>query len=131
MATRTCDGRLFDGAGVNLKSVSDALLPAKAAASRGSAVAGVKVETGSKLTATAGARFFDCAPARAGVSTRPAAANAVTVLANFDRPRCNTKVNSLFTTRYSYRDLKVPCPESIHKGAVADRTQRRLDAGHL
>jgi hypothetical protein len=83
MATRTCDGRPFAGAGVNLKSVSDRPLPASAAASFGSALAGVKEESSSKLSETAGARYFDFVAANAGVSTRPAAASAATHLASF------------------------------------------------
>src|SRR5688500_14980259 len=43
-ATRTCDGRLLAAAGVNLKSVCEGDFPAKMAASRGSAPAGVKPE---------------------------------------------------------------------------------------
>ncbi len=107
IATRICDGRPLAAAGVNLKSVSDDPRPAKAAASRGSALAGVKVDTGSKLSATAAGRLAGPA-ARAGDSTRPAAANAVTSSAIFERPKVCKTVNSLFTSRYSYLKLKVP-----------------------
>src|SRR6185437_6127737 len=80
-ATRTCEGRPFAGAGVNLKSVSARPLPARAAASFGSAFAGVKEETGSKLSEIELGRFFVGDPvANAGVSTRPAAASAATIL---------------------------------------------------
>ena len=58
IATRTCDGRPLAGAGVNLKSVSDSALPANAAASLGSALAGVKEEIGSKLSETAAGCFL-------------------------------------------------------------------------
>jgi len=64
-------------AGVKRKSVSDSGLLANAAASRGSPLAGVKDAIGSKLTATAGARFLagaELVAAIAGDSTRPAAA---------------------------------------------------------
>src|SRR3954452_7718290 len=81
VATRTCEGRFLAAAGVNLKSVSASALPDRAAASLGSALAGVKEETGSKLNVTAGACFFVGIPvAIAGVSTRPAAAAAATNL---------------------------------------------------
>jgi hypothetical protein len=84
IATRTCDGRPLAGAGVNLKSVSDRLRPASAAASLGSALAGVKEEIGSKLSDTAGGRFFVVVlAANAGVSTRPPAARAASSLACF------------------------------------------------
>src|SRR5436189_5675005 len=48
-ATRTCDGRPWSAAGVNLKSAIAGARPAKMAASRGSAPDGVKVEILSKL----------------------------------------------------------------------------------
>ena len=109
IATRICDGRPLAAAGVNLKSESDDPRPAKAAASRGSALAGVKVETGSKLTATAaGLAFFARGAARAGDSTRPAAANAVASLAVIEWPKVDKTVNSLFPSRYSDPKLKVP-----------------------
>src|SRR5579884_2611878 len=83
IATRTCDGRPFAGAGVNLKSVRARLFPANAAASLGSPLAGVKEEIGSKLNDTAAGRFLELVAATAGVSTRPPAANAASTLASF------------------------------------------------
>src|SRR5215211_3955311 len=84
IATRICDGRLFAAAGVNLKSVSDRPRLPNDAASFGSAPAGVKVERGSKLTATGGAFFFAGAAA-AGDSTRPTAETAASSLALLER----------------------------------------------
>src|SRR5688572_27523641 len=77
MATRICDGRPFGAAGVNLKSPADALL-AKAAASLGSAVAGVKLVTRSKDRDTAGGRFLESglAEAMAGTSSNAQVASA-------------------------------------------------------
>src|SRR5215213_7629225 len=96
MATRSCDGRPFAVAGVKRKSVSDKGLLAKAAASRGSPLAGVKEEIGSKLTAMAAGRFLAAAGvpvASAGDSTRPAAATAAASLAPLD-PRNVNKSNT-------------------------------------
>ena len=93
---------------MNLKSVNERPRPASAAASLGSALAGVKEEIGSKLSATAGGRFFAVVAANAGVSTRPAAAIAATSLASLLCVNFNNAVNSLFTSRYSHRKLKVP-----------------------
>ena len=76
IATRTCDGRPLAGAGVNLKSVSERLLPARAAASFGSAFAGVNEDRLSRLSETAGGRFLLAPVASAGVSASPAAATA-------------------------------------------------------
>ncbi len=76
---------------MNLKSVSDRPLPARAAASLGSALAGVKEEIGSKLSETAGARFFDSLAANAGDRTSPAAASAATSLTSFLRAKFSTK----------------------------------------
>src|SRR5687767_2622488 len=91
MATRTCEGRPLAGAGGNLKSVSDRLLPAIEAASLGSALAGVKAKTGSALSETAAGRFFDVLLlATAGVSTRPPAASAASNPALFDLANVNT-----------------------------------------
>ena len=86
-------------AGVNLKSVSASGLLAKAAARRGSPLAGVKEEIGSKLTATAAGRFLPCAgppAANAGDSMRPTAAMAAAALAVFD-PRMLTTSDSLLS----------------------------------
>jgi hypothetical protein len=96
---------------VNLKSVNDSGLFANAAASRGSPFAGVKDEIGSKLTAIAGARFLAGAGlpvANAGDKTSPAAARAVTSFAVFDPRTVNKSNNSLFVSRYSHWDAKVP-----------------------
>ena len=79
IATRTCDGRLLAAAGVNLKSVSDSPWLPNEAASLGSAPAGVKVESESKLTATGGA-FFLTGAAIAGDSKRPTAEPAASNL---------------------------------------------------
>ena len=118
-------------AGVNLKSSRARFLPASAAASFGSALAGVKDETGSKLSATATGLFFPCRfAANAGVSTRPAAAIAAAVLA----PLCFATLstfNSLSGSRYSRRQMNVPRPESIPLTPVADSTQFRLRAAQL
>ena len=108
MATRTCDGRPLAGAGVNLKSVSASPLPAKAAASLGSAFAGVKEEIGSKLTDTAGARFLVAVVANAGVSISPPAASAARSLASFRFAIFSKSVNSLSSSPYSQNKLKVP-----------------------
>src|SRR5439155_8564010 len=109
IATRTCDGRPFAGAGVNLKSVSASPLPASAAASLGSALAGVKEEIGSKLRETAGGRFFEFAVvANAGVSTSPPAASAASNLASVRLLSVNKLTNSLLPSRYSLSKLKVP-----------------------
>ena len=108
IATRTCEGRPLAGAGVNWKSVSDKPRPPRAAASFGSALAGVKEEIGSKLSDTAGGRFLTVVAANAGVSTRPAAASAATTFASFRCASFSKSVNSLFTSRYSQSKLKVP-----------------------
>jgi hypothetical protein len=68
---------------VNLKSVSDSPRPPSEAASLGSALAGVKEAIGSKLSETAGGRFFAVLAAKAGVSIRPPAASAASRLAFF------------------------------------------------
>src|SRR5688572_12380011 len=86
IATRTCDGRLLAAAGVNLKSVRERPRLATEAASLGSAPPGVKVERGSKLTATAGAFLFTGA-ATAGDSKRPTAETAASISALLERPR--------------------------------------------
>ena len=91
MATRICDGRPFGAAGVNLKSAADGLL-AKAAASLGSAVAGVKLVTRSKEKETAGGRFLAAsglAEAMAGASSSAQAANAPVSVPLY-LPHCNT-----------------------------------------
>jgi hypothetical protein len=59
-------------------------------------LAGVKEEIGSKLTATAGARFFDDVVANAGVSIRPPAASAARSLASFRFAIFSKSPNSLF-----------------------------------
>src|SRR6185437_11257566 len=91
IATRTCDGRPLAGAGVNLKSVSERLLPARAAASFGSALAGVNEDKVSKLSDTAGGRFFVLVAANAGVSTRPTAASAAASLASLFEASLNNR----------------------------------------
>jgi hypothetical protein len=88
-----------------LKSVNDIPLLANEAASLGSAPAGVKVERGSKLTATAGA--FLAGAATAGDNKRPTADTAASSLALLDRLRLSTN-DSLLRVRYSRRKLKVP-----------------------
>jgi hypothetical protein len=94
IATRTCDGRLFAAAGVNLKSVSDRPLLANEAASLGSAPAGVKVDRGSKLMETAGAFFFVGVAANAGDSKRPTADTAASSFAPLERPRIGNYTTS-------------------------------------
>jgi hypothetical protein len=87
-----------------LKSVSERLRPARAAASFGSALAGVKDEIGSKLSDTADGRFLpvvDEVAANAGVSTRHPAASAASTLASFLSAVFNTQSDSLFLSRYS------------------------------
>ena len=95
MATRICDGRPLGAAGVNLKSAADALL-AKAAASRGSAAAGVKLVTRSNETETAGGRFLasGLAEAMAGTSNSAPAASAPAIFPLF-LPHFNTDSDSL------------------------------------
>ncbi len=76
IATRSCEGRPLAAAGVNLKSAIEPCLPAKIAASRGSAEAGVKVEIRSKLNEIAGGRpFWAAARPMAGVITSADAAS--------------------------------------------------------
>jgi hypothetical protein len=53
-------------------------------------LAGVNEEIGSKLSETAGGRFFAEVAANAGVSTSPTAANAASSLASFLRATLNT-----------------------------------------
>src|SRR5205085_9942423 len=90
---RSCDGRPLAAAGVNLKSVRASGRLANAAASRGSPLAGVKEEIGSKLTATPAGFFLPWSgllAASAGDSTSPAAASAATSLAPFEARTLST-----------------------------------------
>jgi hypothetical protein len=66
----------------------------------------VKVESGSKLTATAGAFFFAGA-ANAGDSMRPTADTAASSFALLERTGLDNSI-SLFRLRYSPANLKVP-----------------------
>jgi hypothetical protein len=89
MATRTCDGRLFAAAGVNLKSPSADAPPLRRAASRGSAVAGVNVIIGCALKAMRGARGFESA-ASAGDSKSPATPRVAATLVALERRKLRT-----------------------------------------
>src|SRR5688572_72215 len=92
IATRSCDGRPLLAAGVNLKSLAEGARPANAAARRGSAVAGVKVEILSRLRAIAGGRRLESlAPAaNAGGKARPATTSVASSFPPFERLDANT-----------------------------------------
>ena len=109
MATRTCEGRPFAGAGVNLKSVSDRLLPASAAASFGSAFAGVKVD---RLFEAERHRRRALLAARAGRDRRsqrePGRGERRSQLGFPAFGRLSNAQLSLFRSRYSPPRLKVP-----------------------
>ena len=71
-------------------------------------MAGVKDEIGSKLSETAGGRCLVPVAATAGDSARPPAARAASSLASFRLAIFCKLTNSLFTSRYSHSNLKVP-----------------------
>ena len=108
IATRTCEGRPLGAAGVNLKSPIDVPRLANAAASFGSAVAGVKLLIGSKVSETAGGRrsLPGLPEATAGSSTSTAAAAAPAQIAALF-PLTDTGNDSLLQ-EYSGEDAKVP-----------------------